>query len=359
VTAGLKTEIGREGNPGRSNDYSTNFLRAIMGRRGQGLQSRNYEYGNDYSESPDQERSEGEGWIDASVRWDNTNQWNCGKSSERVQPDEVIGGRVARPHAFPWMARICGYAGNPSKSCRCAGALITSKHVLTAFHCVVQLYKDPCTKRDHSDGKRFVILGRNSLTPEELNSTSLYRIPIADVRHPPLAGLRYSCKDSAKAGSHDFAMYILSEAARFSPNIQPICLPHQDAKYEGETAIAAGWGRFTTETEDAWTRRQSNLLKQVNLKVSNSTFEHEKMFGTLVEKRAGEYQEPCAGDSGGPLMYKTDGPKGRWVVIGTVKGGGFDCRDGTVDAFDGHKEGVWNRVSAHTTWILDEIAKEE
>ena len=40
------------------------------------------------------------------------------------------------------------------------------------------------------------------------------------------------------------------------------------------------------------------------------------MFGTLVEKRAGEYQEPCAGDSGGPLMYKTDGPKGRWVVIG-------------------------------------------
>jgi len=83
------------------------------------------------------------------------------------------------------------------------------------------------------------------------------------------------------------------------------------------------------------------------------------MFGTLVEKRAGEYQEPCAGDSGGPLMYKTDGPKGRWVVIGTVKGGGFDCRDGTVDAFDGHKEGVWNRVSAHTTWILDEIAKEE
>ena len=115
------------------------------------------------------------------------------------------------------------------------------------------------------------------------------------------------------------------------------------------------------------------------------------MFGTLVEKRAGEYQEPCAGDSGGPLMYKTDGPKGRWVVIGwcyktclnqfweifglflhsskvgyksrksllyifspsktsihpipgTVKGGGFDCRDGTVDAFDGHKEGVWNRV---------------
>ena len=31
-------------------------------------------------------------------------------------------------------------------------------------------------------------------------------------------------------------------------------------------------------------------------------------------------------------------------LLGTVKGGGFDCRDGTVDAYEGHKEGVWNRV---------------
>ena len=43
-------------------------------------------------------------------------------------------------------------------------------------------------------------------------------------------------------------------------------------------------------------------------------------------------------------------------IPGTVKGGGFDCRDGTVDAFDGHKEGVWNRVREslpHIGWISD------
>ena len=31
-------------------------------------------------------------------------------------------------------------------------------------------------------------------------------------------------------------------------------------------------------------------------------------------------------------------------LLGTVKGGGFDCRDGTVDAYEGHREGLWNRV---------------
>ena len=61
---------------------------------------------------------------------------------------------------------------------------------------------------------------------------------------------------------------------------------------------------------------QSDELKQVCLKVSNTRFKHYKMLGTTVEKRGGEYQEMCGGDSGGPLMYKTHGPKKRWVVIG-------------------------------------------
>ena len=75
--------------------------------------------------------------------------------------------------------------------------------------------------------------------------------------------------------------------------------------------------RFTTSVWGAdWTKSQSDFLKQVNLKVSNTSYKHYKMFGTLVEKKGGEYQEPCQGDSGGPLMYKPDGPKKRWVIIG-------------------------------------------
>ena len=64
-----------------------------------------------------------------------------------------------------------------------------------------------------------------------------------------------------------------------------------------------------------WTRKQSNELKRVSLRVSMKNFRHFRMFGTELEKKNGVYQDPCAGDSGGPLMYQ-DNNSGRWILIG-------------------------------------------
>ena len=63
------------------------------------------------------------------------------------------------------------------------------------------------------------------------------------------------------------------------------------------------------------------MLKRVNLQITGSTDDHPKMFGTKVEFKRGEYQDPCAGDGGGPLMDKIDQGTGeekyiRWVLIG-------------------------------------------
>ena len=69
--------------------------------------------------------------------------------------------------------------------------------------------------------------------------------------------------------------------------------------------------------KDPWTSQQSDLLKRVNLKVTDSKFKHFKLFGTEIKFKDGEYQDPCSGDSGGPLMYRTNkGRTGRWVIIG-------------------------------------------
>ena len=70
------------------------------------------------------------------------------------------------------------------------------------------------------------------------------------------------------------------------------------------------------EKGQSWTKKQSTQLKRVNLRVSMKNFKHFKMFGTELKKGPdGVYQDPCAGDSGGPLMYQDKG-SGRWMLIG-------------------------------------------
>ena len=74
--------------------------------------------------------------------------------------------------------------------------------------------------------------------------------------------------------------------------------------------------RFMIEEEgQAWTKKQSTKLKRVNLRVSMKSYKHFMMLGTETRQKNGEYQDPCAGDSGGPLMYQ-DRSSGRWMLIG-------------------------------------------
>ena len=53
---------------------------------------------------------------------------------------------------------------------------------------------------------------------------------------------------------------------------------------------------------------------------------------------------------GGPLMY-FNRTRRSFVLIGTVNGGGYDCRTDQVSTFEGSRNGVWNKVSAHMDWI--------
>ena len=77
--------------------------------------------------------------------------------------------------------------------------------------------------------------------------------------------------------------------------------------------------RFSFEQKGkASTRKQSPVLKKVDLRVSMKNYNHFKMFGTELRiDRSGVFQDPCAGDSGGPLMY-LDRRSYRWTLIGQI-----------------------------------------
>jgi len=272
-----------------------------------------------------------------------SNDCNCGKSQvlSPVKNYGISGGQEVRPHSFPWIVRIVGGCAGTA----CGGALISPKLILSAYHCTTSspYDKKPC---DHSDEKRVAVLGLHEfIYYHELNN--YYTIPIIDVKYPPNAPLKHSDYDS-----HDFALLVLKHPAKFSPNVSPICLPQKDEEFSGKVATAAGWGRWTTPEIS---RKQSPLLQSVDLKVSNKKFKHKKLFGTELKRMRDKYGkksygDACSGDSGGPLMYQNI-TTGKYILIGTVQGGGFNCQTGNVNLFEESDNGIWNKVSYHVDWI--------
>jgi len=342
--------MGRQGNPALSNDYSANPFGSTMGRNGQ--QSHDYMGGVESGSEATEKKS----FIDASRKVDKNSNKGCGVPNREPDKDEIIGGRVADPHAFPWMVRI---EGGCAKTV-CGGALITNKHILTSFFCAINKKESRTTPCDHSDEKRVAIMGQNSLRTQDVDGAKT--VPLIDVKYPSPKNVPFDPKNNGKDGlrTHSFAMYILKTPVVFSNNIAPICLPVQSTRnrYSGKEAVAAGWGRFYPKQHGVdWTGTQSDLLKQVNLMVTNTTYKHYKMFGTEVDFKDGLEQDPCAGDGGGPLMYYYR-TLNRWVIIGTLWGAGYDCRTDTKSGMEGYEEGIWNKVSYHTDWILKWINPE-
>jgi len=273
-----------------------------------------------------------------------TGSCNCGMGMPRSEFEEISGGTDAPPTAFPWIVRLVD--GCPRSLC--AGTLVSPKVVLSAYHCTVTI-GDPSNQAcDHSDGKRLAVLGSHVFQYQHLHTYE--KIPVIQVLAPPHAPLD---PYDDRTDDHDFALLVLQYPAKFNYKVSPICLPEPNAEFGGQKAIAAGWGRFAKPSVST---RQSPYLRMVKLSVSPKRYNHTKMFGTVLSMKEDEYQDPCAGDSGGPLMY-LDSSSGRYVLIGTVQGGGYDCRTDAISEFEGSDNGVWNKVSAHMEWIQQTMGR--
>ncbi|XP_023324328.1 transmembrane protease serine 9 isoform X2 [Eurytemora carolleeae] len=236
----------------------------------------------------------------------------CGLVPGASTSNRIIGGEIAEPHSYPWLVRI--YGGCPAQFC--TGALISDRHVLTAFHCLSTFdTKDPC---DHSDGKRLAAVGIDYFEMKQ-SWKRLGGIPLKKFYYPPNPGL-----DREDPKTHDLAIYELETPVKFSKNIQPICLPKNGYKnYTGLLAVTAGWGDFR-----AGRNPNSEILREVELEIA-PPIGFPSLFSTITEKNDyGVYKDPCSGDSGAPLMLKNE--NNQYRIIGTVNGGGYHCDENTL-----------------------------
>ncbi|XP_034143220.1 elastase-1-like [Esox lucius] len=239
---------------------------------------------------------------------------------EDVPQTRVVGGKVAKPHSWPWQVSLQVQSGS-SFHHTCGGSLIRAGWVMTAAHCVDR----PRTRR--------LVLGAHNL---DRNDGLEQIMPVSRVIIHPQWN-----HENIGAG-FDIALLQLSTEATLNTDVQLAVLPPSDQILPNKNpCYITGWGRTSTNGS------LSNSLKQARLPiVDHQTCSRPDWWGSSLKTTlicaGGGSDSGCNGDSGGPLNCQV---RRRYYVHGVTSfGSGAGC-----NTFQ--KPTVFTRVSAYIDWI--------
>ncbi|KAF2881995.1 hypothetical protein ILUMI_24176 [Ignelater luminosus] len=232
----------------------------------------------------------------------------CGKQDEQQR---IYGGEQVGIGEFPWLVLL----ESSEYGFVCGGALINTRYVLTAAHCL-------------TDTIDVVRLGEHNVkTAEDCEGDTpglgYCSDPPVDVEIEEIINHKSFVHDDHKLYA-DIALLRLKKEVRYTDFIKPICLPLsseiRSKALSGNKVTVAGWG-ITLKT----------LYNDEKLKLEVTTISNHE----------------C--DSGGPLLYRDrQENKENWVTIGIVSFGLEKCAVEDVP-------GVYTRVTEYLQWILDNI----
>ncbi|GFX13824.1 proclotting enzyme [Trichonephila clavipes] len=153
---------------------------------------------------------------------------NCGVT--RYPYSRVVGGQPAEKGSWPWMAVVFVEKRNGGTSPDCGGALVTTRHVITAAHCVV-------TGRSATTMSPRLLTVRLGAHDLKKNEPGAMDIGVDAVR-------RHEQFDP-RTYKNDIAVLRLSRSVPFHDDVSPVCLPF-DSLYNynltGKTSYVTGFG---------------------------------------------------------------------------------------------------------------------
>ncbi|XP_063834116.1 phenoloxidase-activating enzyme-like [Ostrinia nubilalis] len=254
---------------------------------------------------------------------------------EKSAGDRIImGGTATKIDQFPWLALL----KYPKPSMSCSGALISSKYVLTAAHCVDNADKDQATD---------VVLGEynkstNYDCDDELcieNATVTAKI-LQIIIHPEFDQIHKN---------HDIALIRLEKAVPFTDIIKPICLPSNVSDLtrnppEKFQLVVAGWGDVDPNHHHSSNVKLHVRLPFVDALTCRRTVR--ELWTTQICAGGEANKDSCNGDSGGPLMYEREDVV--FEVLGITSYGEEKC--GTVNA-----PAIYTKVHSYMNWIHSKI----
>ncbi|XP_045765999.1 trypsin alpha-3-like [Maniola jurtina] len=205
----------------------------------------------------------------------------------------------------------------------CGAAIITTKTLLTAAHCVTAIQSDPSQLR--------VAVGTSSRS-WWIDGGTIYNLKSVYPHE------RYS----SLTLEHDIAMLVTSKKINFNKNVDAVFIPEPNFSLSlGEAALVSGYGIISYEGPVSSVLRAASV-EIVSQNICARAYRRIAKIsdGMLCAIANNPPRDACQGDSGGPLVVKG-------TLVGIVSWG-EGCANITYP-------GVYTRVSEYYSWIIDKL----
>lgn len=239
---------------------------------------------------------------------------------EPVAHISVIGGALAEPGAFPWMAFVLDDKGE--EAIACSGTVVAPNLVLTAAHCAVNL---ETRVTNEAAGYRVVTGSVNWASPTERQLSRVSQVLV----YPRFNAGRNS------NGFGDAALLVLSTPTT-APAIQLATSAEAKRVHTGTRALIAGWGdTYYGQKEPTeslmWARTVVEGKQCEGLKGRICAIDFPKFKSGV-----------CHGDSGGPLLSAA--PHGHGMIeIGITQAVFGECST--------RRPGVFTSANRIAPWV--------
>ncbi|XP_037997621.1 transmembrane protease serine 3 [Motacilla alba alba] len=235
----------------------------------------------------------------------------------------IVGGNASSPRQWPWQVSL-QFQGHHL----CGGSVITPLWILTAAHCVYDLY----LPSSWSVQVGFVTQQDTQVHPHSVEKIIYHR------NYKP------------KTMGNDIALMKLAAPLALNGHTEPICLPNFGEHFPaGKMCWVSGWGA-TVEGGDT-----SDTMNYAGVPlISNAICNHRDVYGGIITSSmlcAGFLKggvDTCQGDSGGPLACED---MSVWKLVGTTSFG--------VGCAEKNKPGVYSRTTSFLDWIHEQMEREE